>query len=96
MDCFARTGAGRGAGGLQTFRRAGQGLDQGHPASRRRAEESKAAKHSKESRSQESVACALREAKVNSTTNEVLLPQSSCRKIWQPVSVDRHPLSFTM
>jgi hypothetical protein len=44
---------------LQTFRRAGQRLDQGHPASRRRAEESKAAKHSKESRSQGIVARSL-------------------------------------
>src|ERR1019366_6189145 len=56
MDCFARTGFGRSPGGLQTFRRAGQRLDQGHPGSRRRAEESKAAKHPKESRAQESVA----------------------------------------
>src|ERR1035437_2386555 len=90
MDCFARTGFGRSPGGLQTFRRAGQRLDQGHPASRRRAEEFKAAKHSKESRSQGSVARALREAKLNSTTNEVLLAQSCRRKRWQLISADRH------
>src|ERR1017187_1827466 len=89
MDCFARTGFGRSPGGLQTFRRAGQRLDQGHPASRRRAEESKAAKHSKESRSQGSVARALSATKVNSTMNEVFLAQNSRRKIWQPILAER-------